>query len=89
MEAGASLISAATEPLPPSPFRCGTHRIGINSVIKRGTVSSKWESSQKDSNGKVIRLRDEGLFIPDKMKLHSLLSDIYGCATCSADMFTK
>lgn len=88
---GASLISAATEPLPHSlpPFQCNTHWIRINSIIKRGTVSSKWESSQKDSNGNVFSLRDEGLFIPDKMKLHSPLSGIYGCATCSADMFTK
>lgn len=61
----------------------------MNGVIKRGTVSSKRESSRKDSEGSVISLRDEGLFIPNKMKLLCLMSDIYLCATCGAAMFTK
>lgn len=89
MEAGALPTQAAIEPLPLPPSWCDTHRIWINSIIKRGTVSSKRESSRKDSEGNVISLWDEGLFIPNKMKLLCLLSDIYACATCSADMFTK
>ena len=88
IEAGASLIQAATEPLPLSPVRCAT---GYESTasLSRALFHQSGSQAEKIQRGSIISLRDKGLFIPNKMKLCCLWNEIYGGATCSADMFIK